>query len=77
MIAIMKDDQGRKLLTCNEAAELYGCSMRYIRKLAAAGRVHSETVGRTYMVAEDDVKRLASRQDGGRLRKRSSGHKGG
>jgi hypothetical protein len=51
--------------------------MRYIRKLAAAGRVHSETVGRTYMVAEDDVKRLASRQDGGRLRKRSTGHKEG
>jgi hypothetical protein len=35
------------------------------------------TVGRTYMVAEDDVKRLASRQDGGRLRKRSTGHKEG
>lgn len=77
MIALMKSDQGRKLVTCNRAAEVYGCSMRYIRRLAAEGRIYSEVVGRTYMVAEDDVKKLATRKDGGRLRKRATGHKEG
>lgn len=77
MIAMMKDDDGRNLITCNEAAEIYGCGMRYIRKLAAAGRVHAVIVGRSYLVSEEDVRRLAGRDDGGRLRKRSTGHKPG
>jgi excisionase family DNA binding protein len=55
MIAMMKDDTGRKMLTCREAAEKYGCSMRYIRKLAKDGEIRSETVAGSYMVAEADV----------------------
>lgn len=55
MIAMMKDDSGRKMLSCREAAKKYGCSMRYIRKLAADGEIYSETVAGSYMVSESDV----------------------
>ena len=51
----MKNDSGRKLLSCRDAAKKYGCSMRYIRKLAKDGEIYSETVAGSYMVAEDDV----------------------
>jgi hypothetical protein len=57
MIA-MKDDRGRKMLSCRDAAKKYGCSMRYIRKLALAGKLEHEVVGGSYMVAEADVLRL-------------------
>lgn len=55
---MMKDDTGRKMLSCREAAEKYGCSMRYIRKLAADGKVASEIVAGSYMVSEADVAKL-------------------
>ena len=58
---MMKDDTGRKLLSCREAAVKYGCSMRWIRKLALDGRVYSETVGGSYMVAEADVAKLKAK----------------
>jgi hypothetical protein len=58
MIAFMKDNQGRTLLSCRDAAERYGCSMRWIRKLAADGRIYSETVAGSYMVAEVDVAKI-------------------
>jgi excisionase family DNA binding protein len=77
MIALMKSDTGRKLVTCSKAAQIYRCSMRYIRRLAADGRIYSEVVGRTYMVDEADVRKLAARQEGGRLRKRSNTPKSG
>lgn len=55
MIAMMKDDTGRKLLSCRDAAKKYGCSMRYIRKLAKDGEIYSEVMAGSYMVAEADV----------------------
>ena len=58
MICAMKDDRGRKLISCRQAAEDYGCSMRYIRKLAQDGRLTHEIVGGSYMVAADEVSRL-------------------
>lgn len=58
---MMKDDTGRKMLSCREAAEKYGCSMRYIRKLAAAGKVASEIVAGSYMVSEADVAKLKAK----------------
>jgi hypothetical protein len=61
MIALMKDDTGRKMLSCRDAAERYGCSMRYIRKLAAEGKVASEIVAGSYMVAEADVAKLKAK----------------
>lgn len=57
----MKDDTGRKMLSCREAAEKYGCSMRYIRKLAQAGKVASEVVAGSYLVSEADVSRLKAK----------------
>jgi excisionase family DNA binding protein len=56
MIA-MKDDKGRKMLSCREAAEEYGCSMRYIRKLALQGKLTHEIVGGAYLVAADEVRK--------------------
>lgn len=55
MIAMMKDDTGRKMLSCREAAEKYGCSMRWIRKLAKEGEIYAETVAGSYMVSEADL----------------------
>ena len=50
---------GRNLVTCHEAAKIYGCSMRYMRRLASTGRVYSQTLGRTYLVDRDEVQKLA------------------
>jgi len=75
MIALMKDDQGLKMLPCREAAALYGCSMGYIRELARKGRVRSEMQGHTYFVSAEDIRALAKRKDGGRRRKRAQGFK--
>ena len=65
------------MLSCREAAEMYGCSMRYIRKLAKDVTIASEVVGGAYMVAADDVRRLSGRKSEGRERKRSEGFKAG
>lgn len=72
MIA-MKDDKGRKMLSCREAAEEYGCSMRYIRKLALQGKLTHEIVGGSYLVSAEEVRKLAKRSAGGREKKRSEG----
>jgi excisionase family DNA binding protein len=77
MIMAMKDEAGRKMLSCKEAAEEYGCTMRYIRKLAQTGRVSFEVVGGSYMVAAEDIRKLAKRKATGRERKRSEGFKAG
>ena len=69
----MKDDQGRKLLSCRQAAEEYGCSMNYIRRLAREGRLRSEVVGGTYFVAADEVRKIAARKAVGREKKRAEG----
>ena len=50
---------GRTLITCQDAARLYGCTMGYMRRLARDGRVYSQTIGRTYLVDRDEVKKLA------------------
>ena len=57
MIA-MKDDKGRRMISCRDAAEKYGCTMRYIRKLALAGKLDHEIQAGSYMVSEADVLRL-------------------
>jgi len=58
MTTTLKID-GRTLVTCEDAAKLYGCSMGYMRRLARDGRVYSQTIGRTYLVDRDEVKKLA------------------
>jgi hypothetical protein len=61
MVAMMKDDTGRKMLSTRAAAEKYGCSMRYIRKLAKEGKVASEIVAGSYLVCEADVAKFKAR----------------
>ena len=55
---MVKNDEGQKLLSCHDAAKRYGCSMRWIRRLAKAGKVYSEMVAGSYMVSEADVAKL-------------------
>ena len=68
MIAMMKNEQGRKLISCREAAQQYDCSMRWIRKLAGLGRIYSETVAGSYMVAESDVAKIKAKTSKGKGR---------
>ncbi len=69
----LQNDRGRVLISCREAAELYPCSMRYIRKLCQAGRLAYEEVGGTYMVHRAELLTLANRDATGREAKRSEG----
>lgn len=71
----MKDDKGRKLLSCHDAAKKYGCSMRYIRRLAKDGEIYSETVAGSYMVAEDDVAKRKARVAKGKGRHKPKAEK--
>ena len=73
----LKNEKGRKLVSCREAAEAYGCTMRYIRKLAKDQRLSTELHGGAYFFDIEEVKKLASRKDGGRLKKRAEGFKEG
>lgn len=65
------------MVSCREAAETYGCTMRYIRKLALDGRLTYELVGGTYMVSLEEVRQIAGRKASGRSRKRAEGFKAG
>lgn len=79
MIVALKNDSGRKMIGCREAAEAYGCSMRYIRRLAKDGRLETELVGGSYLFDEAQVRRLAAQaaKAEGRQRKRAEGFKPG
>ena len=61
MIAAMKNDRGRKMISCREAAQDYGCSMRYIRKLVEDGRLSHEVVAGSYFVPADEVASLKAK----------------
>lgn len=67
------------MIPCREAAEAYGCSMSYIRRLARLGRLETEEVGGTYVFDEAEVRRLAAQaaKSEGRQRKRAGGFKAG
>jgi excisionase family DNA binding protein len=73
----LRDDKGRKLVSCREAAKAYGCTMRYLRKLAKDGRLTTELAGGAYLFDLEEVRKMASRRDGGRLKKRSEGFRPG
>lgn len=79
MIMALRNDRGRKLISCREAAEAYGCTMSYIRRLARTGRLETEEVGGSYVFDEAEVRKLASQaaKGEGRQRKRAGGFKPG
>lgn len=58
MIAAMKNDRGRKMLSCSDAAKEYGCSMRYIRRLVELKRISHEVVAGSYFVPADELAAL-------------------
>jgi hypothetical protein len=72
MIAV-KNENGREIVSCSEAAEAYDCTMSYMRRLARAGRVRTEEHAGVWWFDIEDVKKLAGRTDGGRKKKRSQG----
>lgn len=75
----LRNERGRKLISCREAAEAYGCTMSYIRRLARLGRLETEEVGGSYVFDEAEVRKLASQaaKGEGRQRKRAGGFKPG
>lgn len=73
----LKDEKGRRMVSCREAAQEYGCTMRYLRALAKQGRVNTEMVGGAYLFDLQEVRRLANRDADGRERKRSEGFRAG
>ena len=72
MVAV-KNESGRELVPCSEAAEVYDCTMSYMRRLAREGRVRTEEHAGIWWFDIEDVRKLASRPDGGRKKKRSQG----
>lgn len=58
---------GRTLITCQDAARLYGCTMGYMRRLARDGRIYAQMVGRTYLVDATEVQKIA--EAGGQMAK--------
>lgn len=73
----LKSESGRRWISCREAAEAYGCTMSYIRRLARLGRLEPEEVGGRYVFDEADVRRVAAQaaKGKGRMRKRAGGFK--
>jgi hypothetical protein len=69
MILALKNEHGRKMISCRKAAEAYGCSMSYIRRLARLGRLQTDEVGGSYLFDEAKGE--------GRQRKRAEGFKPG
>ena len=72
MIAV-KNENGREIVSCSEAAEAYGCTMSYMRRLAREDRVRTEEHAGVWWFDIEDVRKLAGRSDGGRKKKRSQG----
>lgn len=79
MIVALRNDSGRRMISCRKAAETYGCTMSYIRRLARSGRLDAEEIGGSYVFDEAQVKRLAAQaaKGEGRQKKRSEGFKAG
>ena len=73
------NEEGTKMIDCREAARRYGCTMRYIRRLALSGRLTHEVRGGCYLfpAAEVDKLRRDAAHAKGRERKRSEGFKAG
>jgi excisionase family DNA binding protein len=73
------NDEGTKMIDCREAAKRYGCTMRYIRKLALEGKLPHKVIGGAYLFpieAVDAVRKEAARGEG-RHRKRAEGFRAG
>lgn len=79
MIVELLNDEGTKMIDCREAARRYGCTMRYIRRLALDGRLPFKIVGGTYLFpsAEVDRVRKEAAKGEGRHRKRAEGFRAG
>lgn len=69
----MKNDKGREMVSCSEAAQEYGCTMSYMRRLAREDRVRAEEHAGVWWFDLEDVRKLSEREDEGRKRKRSQG----
>jgi len=72
MVAV-KNEKGREMVPCSEAAEAYGCTMSYMRRLAREERVRTEEHAGVWWFDIEDVRKLADRSDEGRKKKRSQG----
>jgi excisionase family DNA binding protein len=73
------NETGTKMIDCREAARRYGCTMRYIRRLAADGRLSYEVAGGTYLLSASDIEQLkrGAAAATGREKKRAEGFQPG
>ena len=75
----VQDEDGSRLIDCREAARRYGCTMRYIRRLAFEGRIPHQVIGGSYLFSASEIDRI--RKDAahseGRHKKRSAGFRPG
>ena len=73
------DETGTRMIDCREAARRYGCTIRYIRQLAQAGRLPHQVVAGCYVFPAAEVERLKreAAKATGRERKRAEGFKAG
>lgn len=46
---------GREMITCQEAARIYGCTMGYIRRLARDGKLTAQSVGPMWFVDKSEL----------------------
>jgi hypothetical protein len=77
MVVALRAEEGRIWISCREAAEEYGCTMSYIRRLARLGRLDTDEIAGSYVFDKAQVRRLAAAASKaqGRMRKRSGGFK--
>lgn len=68
LLLALKNERGREMIDCRTAAERYGCSMRYIRKLVEQGKLKAQTAGGTHLVDAADVDRLKAKVSKGKGR---------
>jgi excisionase family DNA binding protein len=62
--APLADTGGMKILTTEEAGQRLGIGKQRVRDLIESGRLPAKKFGRTWMIEEQDLKRVAVRKPG-------------
>jgi len=69
---VAKDSKKDELITLSQAADAYGYSGDYLRRLAEKGRLRAQKLGHQWLTTADDVETfLVSRERRGVYKKRA------
>ena len=55
-------EQENRLMTCEEAADILGLSVRRVRQLVLTGKLHATKVGRDWTIWQGDVEAYQKRK---------------